>query len=489
MTSFQRAYYATSQLDRGMTKPTWFPFTYIFDLLNSPRVKPLAQRLHPSTVVEILKGVFDDARQELRYAVNSQRLPDVNELLEKVVARLDAALDSEEALAIDARGRIVPDDLERLADVALQERVWLAAEPDSPYSRRQDVRRERDALARLVRLTGAESAAIFPNTELARLALLHAYATSGGNFVVARRDMCEREDGARLEDVFAAFPQFTRREVGACNAIDARDYDRALDAETRLVWRAIGRWSVDARTVADSDLLKLKDGADRSFAVVADLEFAPLLDLSEYFYSSIPTIGEQLKSGFDFVVCDGAQLIGGPHCGLLFGSRDNVSRICATPFARVAPVDRVTIGALAKTLALYDDPSAALATIPVLRTLSTSVDNLESRASRLAAMASTFAGVDYARVVSGRSLLCGAANMPTSPTRLVELSFKGHSSAELAEALERGTPKLLVKWTRDSILVDLKTVPAELDLAVAEIFERVSERGAELRESSSSGAE
>ena len=128
MTSFQRAYYATSQLDRGMTKPTWFPFTYIFDLLNSPRVKPLAQRLHPSTVVEILKGVFDDARQELRYAVNSQRLPDVNELLEKVVARLDAALDSEEALAIDARGRIVPDDLERLADVALQERVWLAAE-------------------------------------------------------------------------------------------------------------------------------------------------------------------------------------------------------------------------------------------------------------------------------------------------------------------------------------------------------------------------
>ena len=65
-----------------MSKPTWFPFTYFYDVLNSPRVKPLAQRLHPSTVVEILKGVFDDARQELRYAVNSQRLPDVNELLE-----------------------------------------------------------------------------------------------------------------------------------------------------------------------------------------------------------------------------------------------------------------------------------------------------------------------------------------------------------------------------------------------------------------------
>ena len=82
-----------------MSKPTWFPFTYFYDVLNSPRVKPLAQRLHPSTVVEILKGVFDDARQELRYAVNSQRLPDVNELLEKVVARLDAAIDSAEVVS------------------------------------------------------------------------------------------------------------------------------------------------------------------------------------------------------------------------------------------------------------------------------------------------------------------------------------------------------------------------------------------------------
>ncbi len=462
-----------------MSKPTWFPFTYFYDVLNSPRVKPLAQRLHPSTVVEILKGVFDDARQELRYAVNSQRLPDVNELLEKVVARLDAAIDSAEALVIDARGRIIPDDLERLAEVALHERVWLATEPDSPYARRQDVRRGKDALARLARLGGAESAAVFPNTELARLALLSAYADKDANVVVARRDMCEREDGARLEDAFVAFPELTRREVGACNAVDARDYERAIDARTRLIWRALGRWSIDARTVADADLLKLKEGNDRAFAVVADLEFAPLLDLSEFFYSSAPSISDRFKAGFDFVICDGAQLIGGPHCGLLFGGRDRISRVRETPFARVAPIDRITLGALAKTLALYDDRAAALANIPVLRTLSTSIENLDSRANRLAAMIATFPGVEYARVVSGRSLLCANANMPTSPTRLVELSFTGQSSAELVAALETGSPKLLAKWTRDSILIDLKTVPPELDLDVAEIFERVSARAAD----------
>ena len=50
--------------------------------------------------------------------------------------------------------------------------------------------------------------------------------------------------------------------------------------------------------------------------------------------------------------------------------------------------------------------------------------------------------------------------------------------SDVVAALETGSPKLLAKWTRDSILIDLKTVPPELDLDVAEIFERVSARAA-----------
>ena len=59
------------------------------------------------------------------------------------------------------------------------------------------------------------------------------------------------------------------------------------------------------------------------------------------------------------------------------------------------------------------------------------------------------------------------------PTRLVELRPRAVSPAELAALLEKGAPRLLARWTRDSLFLDMRTLPPELDLVVAEIFEKL----------------
>ena len=429
-----------------MAKYSFFPLEYLTEILSSPLVKPFAQRLHPSTVMAVLKGVFNDVSAEARYAVSEQKLPDLNMLVDKVVARLTAALDISEPLVVDARGRLFPNSIERLADVALQEGIWTAAEPQSEYTRRQDRQREKTLLARLARLGGSEAALVFPSEETAKVAVLQYLHSSGKELVVARRDLYERENGERLERAFDVFPHQRRIEIGACNAVDYEDYDRACTSNTGLVWRSYCRRDPEGRFILDSDLVRLRAAQDRSFLILADVEFAPLVDLSSYFDVTVPSVSDRIKNGADLVVCDGAQLVGGPNCGLLFGSKNALEKI--------------------KT------PETALATIPALRALTASLANLESRAKRLAAILETSDLVEQARVVEGRSALCANASFGAFPTRLVELRPRDASPAELAVTLEKKSPKLLVRWTRDAVLLDLRTFPAEQDIVVAELFER-----------------
>lgn len=457
-----------------MSKQPPLPFSYFFEILNSPRVKPIVQRFHPTLVLDVLKGVFDDAQQEVRTAITERRLPDADELITKFVARLAELRDDSATVALDARGRLAASEFERLAEVAVEERVWRAAEPVSDFSRRQDAKREIATCSRLAKLAGVESVVALSTVTNARIAVLQALANSGRGVVVSRRDMYERENGERLETAFECAPGLTRREVGASNSVSLSDYERAFGPGIGAIWRSFGRWRPDGRDVPVEDLTRARDAAALDLRVVADVEFAPLLDLSEYCDFAAPTVAARARSGCEVVICDGAQLIGGPNCGLIFCPRAVEERIRATDAAKMTKLDRVAFGALAKTAELYDQPSRALETIPILRMLSTSLANLQSRANRLAALLETYPIVQSARAIEGRSLLCSNATLGTSATWLVELRPRARSAAELAADLETGSPKLLVRWTRDALLIDLKTLSPEQDVLVAEVFERIA---------------
>jgi len=457
-----------------MAKSTPFSIALLSEILSSPRIKPLASRLHPAAVWGATKGVFDDVARELWHAANEQRRPNVNELIEKIVARLSTLVEITEPLVVDARGRVFPNDLERLATVAVQEAAWVLAEPQTEYSKRQDSLREKELRARLARLGGAESALVFSNCEAARLAVLQELASRGRVLVVARRDLYEAEDGRRLEDAFDVFPKLERREIGACNAVALEDYAAACDERTGLVWRSFGRWSPDGRRPSSEEIATLKGDEGRNFEILGEFEFIPLLDLTEFLDARTPTISDRLKTGFDLVLCDGAQLIGGPRCGVLFGSKARLNAIAATPTAKIAKLDRIATASFVKTLALYDSRAAAVEAIPVLRLLSTSLANLANRATRLAARLETCDCVQYARSVEGRSTLCVGATFGTSQTRLVELRPRGFAPAELAARLEAENPKILTRWNKDALLLDMKTIEPEQDALVAEIFERLT---------------
>lgn len=455
-----------------MLKSTPFSFSFLTEILASPSVKPWASRLHPSAVLAVVKGVLNDVSQEAFSAASELRRPDLAELIEKIVGRLATLGEDAEPLVVDARGRVFADDFERLAPEATAEAAWVLSEPRTEFSERKDAAREKETVARLCQTTGAEAAAIFANVTTARIAVLETLAPDD-ELVVARRDLYERDGGERLETSLDFFP-IARREIGACNAVDPSDYAAVCGPKTALVWTTRGRWATGGRRVDVAELVKLRAAEKLDFAILGEFEFAPILDLSEFFDAALPTVGERLKSGYDLVLCDGAQLIGGPSCGLIFGSRSKIDAVLRTRTAKATKLGRVESAALAKTLELYRERDAALASIPALRILSTSVANLENRAKRLAALLETAPCVASVRTVSGRSPLCANATFGSSPTWLVEVRPQGRAPAELALLLEASSPRLLARWTRDALTLDLKTVAPERDLVVAEVFEKIA---------------
>ncbi|MBQ6828693.1 MAG: hypothetical protein IJO46_11835 [Thermoguttaceae bacterium] len=458
-----------------MLKSSPFSFSFLTEILSSPSVKPWASRLHPSAVLAVVKGALNDVSQEAFSAASELRRPDLAELIDKIVGRLSTLGADAEPLVVDARGRVFADDFERLAPEAIAEASWALSEPRTEFSERKEAARKKETLARLCQTTGAEGAAIFSNLATARIAVLETLGT-GAELVVARRDLYERDNGERLETALDFFP-IVRREIGACNAVDLADYAAVCNAKTALVWTTRGRWTTGGRRVDVAELTKLRAAEKLNFAILGEFEFAPILDLSEFFDAALPTIGERLKNGYDLALCDGAQLIGGPSCGLVFGSRARIDAILKTRTAAATKLGRVETTALAKTIELSCERDAALAAIPALRILSTSLANLENRAKRLAALLETAPCVASVRTTPGRSALCANATFGSSPTCLVEVRPMGRAPAELALLLEASSPRLLTRWTRDALTLDLKTVAPEYDLVVAEIFEKIAPAG------------
>ncbi|HBI55257.1 MAG TPA: L-seryl-tRNA(Sec) selenium transferase, partial [Firmicutes bacterium] len=80
----------------------------------------------------------------------------------------------------------------------------------------------------------------------------------------------------------------------------------------------------------------------------------------------------------------GDKMLGGPQCGIIVGGKQWISRLKKHPLARALRCDKITLAALAATLALYIQPEG-WRSIPVLAMLTEELAAVEARAKSLAA--------------------------------------------------------------------------------------------------------
>ncbi len=451
------------------------------------------QRAGLARTASILAGaardVIDDERQRLRSGAAPRS---IDALGQAVVDALDAHRADDPATVINATGVIVHTNLGRApwSDAALAaaaragEAVLL--EIDRTTGRRGA--RFRRAEEHLIALTGAEDALV-TNNNAAAVALAVGLVGRGRGVAVSRGELVEIGGGVRI-------PEIVRRagarlvEVGTTNRTRAEDFEGPLaDGAATAVLRVHPSNFTQRGFTESPDPAAVATLAHRHGAIVIDdLGSGALLPTEHYGLAHEPMPAERLEAGADLVTFSGDKLVGGPQAGLVVGRADLIARIRRDPLARAMRPDKATLLGVAATLGAYR-AGVAESTIPVWTMLAADTDTLRARAMAIAAAlgdagptgeagrpgevrkADKAGGPGEAltevEVVALESTVGGGA-LPGQTLPSVGLAIRSRAPDAMLRRLRLGTPAVIGRIEDGAVRLDLRTVSAASDAALAE---------------------
>jgi L-seryl-tRNA(Ser) seleniumtransferase len=430
--------------------------------LSSAQGAALCAEYSRDEVVAVLRAHLDRLRERLRNGATE--LPDLGSdaytvhLRAELLARRSSSLTP----VINATGVVIHTNLGRapLADEAIDAMVAVARGYSTlEYDLARGERGSRNThVAELLReLSGAEASLVLNNGAAAVLLALRAHAGTG-EVIVSRGELIEIGGSFRMPDVIA---QSGARmvEVGTTNRTTLRDYADAITPTTRVLlmshpsnYRVIG-FTTRPETRELAALAR-----ERGLTLIHDLGSGSLCPL-EAFGTAEPTVADCLRSGADLVTFSGDKLLGGPQAGIVVGRAELVEALRRHAFARACRIDKLSLAALAATLALYRAPYEPRERVPVLRMLTESKAAIGRRATRLAKELAKLPGVT-ASVADGVSYAGGGA-LPMSelPTRVIRLEAMGLTAGQLAAKLRGARPPVITRIAKDAVTLDLRTVP------------------------------
>ena len=313
----------------------------------------------------------------------------------------------------------------------------------------------------LVHLTGAEDALVVNNNAAALVLALNTLSR-GLEAVISRGELVEIGGAFRVPDIMSRSGAILR-EVGATNRTHADDYRNALSPRTGTLLKVHPSNFVMEGYTAETTITELAGIAEQGgVPLIHDIGSGLLADPDGLGLEGEPSPRGSLRAGADIVTMSGDKLLGGPQCGIVLGGGHVIGRMRENPLCRALRVDKFTLAALAATLRLYLDPALARREIPVLRMLSMSPVEIGERAGGLARRLRE-RGIQ-AETRPGRSAVGGgAAPGADLPTELVVLQPADREAPELERRLRSGEPPVVARIAGDSLVLDLRTVDADLD--------------------------
>jgi len=445
----------------------------VSDLLESPTLKRLVNRVNHNVVVSRVRTLLDDLKREVQTAAHEMPLPSVSELAERIVRRLQQDERPRLRPVVNATGVLFPSELgpPPLAESAVEEVVVAARDYASVELDLLSGKRVAPSVAvqeLLCEICQCEAALVVHNHSAALW--LSLAALSAGREVVTSRGEVAAIDGIALPQLAAAAGAILR-EVGSTHQTTAADYSEVAGATTGLVLRLqptdFAVVGAAASHASVEELARVARKIERPF--VHDLGYGGLVTLESLLPAGISAASASLAAGADVVVISGDKLLGGPRCGILVGRRKWIEPLAAHPLLAALAADKLSLAALAGTVRLYRQPDIARRDIPLLRLLETPLANLRGRAERLAPQLSACAAVRDVEVCEGVTPL-GPAAVPAweLPTVRLSLAPESGTAERFAASLRNGTPAVVGRVQGDRYELDLRTVIPRHDMLLVE---------------------
>lgn len=421
-------------------------------LLHQPAIQELLQLAPRDAVVDAVRESLEAARTR-RAGPPAHWEDDVRERLErKAGPSLQPVLNATGVVLHTNLGRapLAPEAIQAMASVA---GGYSNLELDLPSGARGS---RSDHCRDLLRTaTGAEDGLVVNNAAGALVLALNALA-EGRDVLISRGELIEIGGSFRIPDIMLKSGA-RLREVGTTNRTHLDDYRRALDGAAAIL--TVHRSNFEQRGfVASPEPGELAGlAAAAGIPYLYDIGSGLVADLSRWGLKGEPRVSDALGAGAGLVLFSGDKLLGGPQAGCLVGRSSLVAQCRANPLARALRSDKLTLAALAATLALYQDPDQALRSIPVLAMLTLAPEELTRRADRLASLCPP--GV-RPQTRPGESAV-GGGSFPgaTLPTTLVAIDAGALGPDGLALRLRLGRPAVVARVSADRVLLDPRTLP------------------------------
>ncbi|HEY2415444.1 MAG TPA: L-seryl-tRNA(Sec) selenium transferase [Pirellulaceae bacterium] len=448
------------------------------ELLESPPLKSLIDRVNRNVVIGRVKQFLDDMQRQVRAAAAGMHVPAPAELALRIADWINTDRLPAIIPVINATGNILHPQLggAPLPDEAIAE---LAALTRGYASFNMNLATGGDSAAvaaierQLQRLTGAGAATITCSLASAAMVSLAAMAANR-EIIVARGEITAIDGNSRLPDLFQTSGA-KLRETGTANVTRIDDYAAAITQQTAAILHLTASGFAVIGIAARPPLEELVSLARRSkLPLIHCLAQTSLLDLSPYGITDGSEVAKSVQCGADLMIFPGDGFIGGPPCGILVGRRSLIEAIEKHPLMPPVRAEKLTLAALGATLRLYEDQDVAERAIPVLSLLATPLENLRQRAERLAPQIAA-TGLTTVEIVAAKSYIAGHEVPGQSlPTVVLALSAKEGPAEQLAEALRTGAPSIVVTIDNDRLILDLRSVLPRDDLSLISAFTSLS---------------
>lgn len=326
----------------------------------------------------------------------------------------------------------------------------------------------------LCKITGAE-AAMAVNNNAASVMLILSSLAKGGEVVVSRGELVEIGGKFRIPDVMEQSGA-TLVEVGTTNKTHYDDYVDAITEETKALLKV---HTSNYRIVGFTDTVGIDElipiAKEHNLPVIEDLGSGVLIDLAKYGLTHEPTVQESIAKGADIVCFSGDKLLGGPQAGIIIGKKKYIDMMKKNQLTRALRIDKFTAATLELVLQEYLSEENAIRNIPVLRMITTPLEEVTREARSLARTLKNASLPAKIEVVPCESQI-GGGSLPLEriPSMAVAIHPEKISVPELEERMRHLPVPVIPRTVNDTILLDVRTIEHRFFKLMAEQFQKLA---------------
>ena len=433
----------------------------ISKVLKHPEIVELINSYSRNSVTELVRGIVSDARKAV---LNGDLEPSLQVIVCNTKKRAQEKWNYASVAVVNATGVVIHTNLGRsvLSKSAVQSMSIAAGDyTNLEYDLSKGKRGSRQIfVSNLINeLTGAEASLVVNNNAAAMLLALAAIA-SHKEVIVSRGESVEIGGGFRIPDVLK-LSNAKIIEVGTTNRTYARDYEKAITADTGailVVHASNFKQTGFVHSPAIAELVNI--AIEKGIPIIHDLGSGCFVDTTKFGLQLEPTPKESILQGVSLVMFSGDKLLGGPQCGIVAGKKELIGKLNRHPLYRAIRSDKVNLAGLTATLLHYVQEDH-LEEIPVLKMISQSASDLKLRSLNWQQSIGK-----SAKVIKGYSTI-GGGSMPeeTLPTWLLAISGKKNSieSQMVFDLLRKSDPPIIGRIENDMLLLDPRTVLPKYD--------------------------